>query len=78
MSLLYSPFPSRKLILILLIFSITLLLAISLSQTVESAGSKMQSSTQSKGKGVRKSHEESPEKSRRFPNLDARVTEPEM
>ncbi|HKR13810.1 MAG TPA: hypothetical protein VJT15_17225, partial [Pyrinomonadaceae bacterium] len=69
---------TKKRIPFVFVVVVALLLTVSLLQTVESAGSKMQSSTQSKGKGVRKSHEESPEKSRRFPNLDARVTEPEM
>lgn len=74
MSLLSSLLTTKRMPFVLVV-AIALLLAVSLSQTVESAGSRMQSPTQSKGKGVRKSHEEAPEKLRNFPNLDMRTTD---
>jgi subtilisin-like proprotein convertase family protein len=58
-----------------LVVAIALLLAVSLSRTVESAGSKLRSTTQAKGKGVTTQREQAA-KSRRFSNLDIRVTEP--
>ncbi len=75
MSLLSSLFTKHRIPFVLVV-AIALMLAVTLSQTVESAGYKMQSSTQSKGKGVQKTHEEAPAKARRFPNLDVRVSEP--
>jgi len=75
MSLL-SPLFNKKPIPLVLVAAIALFLAASLSQTVESAGDMMRSSTQMKGKGVTISQEEQTAKSRRFPNLDIRVTEP--
>lgn len=76
MSLL-SPLFTRKRILPVAGISIAVLLAVSLSQTVESAGNLLRSSTQTKGKGVTKTQEETAAKSHRFPNLDVRTTEPE-
>lgn len=64
---------TKKRIPFVLVVAIALLLAATLSQTVESAANMKQ---QSKGKGVRKSHEELQAKSRRYPNLDVRITEP--
>jgi len=75
MSLL-SPLFTKKLIPAVMVIAIALLLAASLSQTVESAGNTTRSSTQTKGKGVTKAQEEQAPKSRRFPNLDIRTTEP--
>ena len=74
MSLL-SPLSTKKPIPIVLVVAIALLLAVSLSQKAESAGEKTQSSTQPRGAGVT-SQEEQRVKSRRFPNLDIRTTEP--
>jgi subtilisin-like proprotein convertase family protein len=71
-----SPLFTRKLIPIVLVVAVAILLAGSLSQTVESAGNKMQSSTQTKSKGGTKLQEEFLPKARRFPNLDIRITEP--
>jgi len=58
------------------VIAIALLLAASLSPTVESAGNKTKSSTQTKGRGVIKLPDEQASKDRPFPNLDIRVTEP--
>ena len=77
MSLL-SPLFKRKRLLLIAVISIALLLAVTLSQKVESAGNLLRSSTQTKGKGVTKTQEEQPgTKSQRFPNLDVRTTEPQ-
>src|ERR1700752_3414428 len=73
---LLSPLFTKKLIPAVLVIAIALLLAASLSQTVESAGNTTRSSTQTKGKGVTKAQEDQAPKSRRFPNLDIRTTEP--
>ena len=73
-----SPLLTKKLITTVSVVAIALLLAASLSQTVQSAGNMMRSSTQTKGKGVRTAQEEQPNKSRRFPNLDIRTTEPKV
>src|ERR1051326_3880089 len=77
MSLLY-PLSKKKLISTISVVAIAFLLAASLSQTVESAGNLMRSSTQTKKQGVIKSQEEQAAKSQRFPNLDVRTTEPKM
>jgi hypothetical protein len=76
MSLL-SPLSGKKLIPAVFIVSIALLLAASLSQTVESAGDAMRAATQTKARGVIKVQEDQPVKSRRFPNVDIRSTEPQ-
>ncbi len=51
MSLRY-PLSTKKLIPLVLVVAIAVLLAASLSQTVESAGDRMQAPTQTKGKGT--------------------------
>ena len=71
------PLFTRKTIPALLVIAIALLLAASLSQTVESAGGAMRLSTETKNSGVIKDQEEQPAKSRPFPNLDIRSTEPQ-
>ena len=64
--------PLKNPITLVLVVAIAVLLAASLSQTVESAGS----ATQTKSRGVITVQEE-PAKSRRFPNVDIRTTEPQ-
>ena len=64
--------PLKNPITLVLVVAIAVLLAASLSQTVESAGS----ATQTKSRGVIRVQEE-PAKSRRFPNVDIRTTEPQ-
>lgn len=73
MSFIY-PLSTKKPIPIVLVVAIAVLLAASLSQKVESAGDKTQAVTQPKGAVI--SQEQQAAKSRRFPNLDIRVTEP--
>lgn len=73
------PRSTRKLILLVLVIAIAVLLAASLSQTVGSAADTMHAA-QTKGRGVIKVPgvtEEQPSKSRQFPNLDIRTTEPQ-
>lgn len=78
---LISPLITRKLILPVLVVAVAALLAASISQTAESAGSNMRTRgstiTPTKGKGTTQPPQEQT-KSRRFPNVDVRVTEPEM
>jgi subtilisin-like proprotein convertase family protein len=75
MSLLSSLFTTKRITFVLVV-AIALMLAASLSQTVESAGNMKRSSAQQKGGGVRKAHEEQSAKARRFPNMDIRSTDP--
>src|ERR1051326_7210279 len=71
------PLRTTKTITLILVAAIAFLLAASLSQPVESAGGAMRSSTSKKGKGgVIRIPEQQPLKSRRFPNVDIRTTEP--
>ncbi len=75
MSFLY-PLSNKKLILPVLVIAIALLLTASLSQIVESAGNRTQSPTQKGKVAISKPQEEQTTKSKRFPNLDIRSTEP--
>jgi subtilisin-like proprotein convertase family protein len=81
MSLLYSPSSStRKLVFLVLLVSIAVLVAASISRTVESASGVVRapsvSSASSKGKKISVGQQENAVKAKRFPNLDIRVTEP--
>ena len=76
MSLLY-PLSTKKLLSPVLVVAIVLLLAAALSQTAESAGNRLRSSTQTNSKGLRKSQGEQASKQRRFSNLDIRSTDPQ-
>ncbi len=72
-----SPLFTKKLIPPVLVVGIVIMIAASLSQTVESAADMMRAATQTKGKGVTKGQEEmTATKVRRYPNLDIRSTEP--
>ena len=73
---LLSPLFTKKRMPLVFVIAIATLLAISLSQTVESAGDRLRASTQTKGRGAAISQEEQTTKSRRFRNLDIRSTEP--
>ena len=73
-----SPLFTKKRIPLVFVIAIAILLAASLSQKVESAGDKLRASTQTKGRASTINQEDQATKSRRFPNLDVRATEPKM
>jgi subtilisin-like proprotein convertase family protein len=80
MSLLYSPSSSsRKLIYLVLLISVAVLAAASISRTVESARGVVRAPSVSgplKGKGITLGQTQGTTKAKVFPNLDIRVSEP--
>lgn len=75
-------FLTRKLILPVLVVALTLLLAASFLQRVESAGNKQQqrdltTTPQKKGRSTIQAPQDQATKTKRFPNVDMRLTDPE-